>query len=68
MDPIPFNSQFLATTLYTFTQTGTTLNGTLDGPPANFGPAVTGAIHGTAQGGHVSFTVGSTLYEGFHPW
>jgi len=51
-------------TLYIFTQSGTTLTGTLDGPPAAFGPAVTGAIHGTVEGDRVQFKVGTTTYDG----
>ena len=62
--PDPLQLAVSGDTLYTLLQNGTTLTGTLDGPPANFGPAVTGSLQGTVQGGRVSFTVGTTLYEG----
>lgn len=62
--PDPLQLAVSGDTLYAFVQNGTALTGTLDGPPAAFGPAVTGAIQGTVQGGRVQFRVGTTLYEG----
>ena len=62
--PDPLQLAVSGDTLYVFVQHGTALTGTLDGPPAAFGPAVTGAIQGTVDGGHVQFKVGTTTYEG----
>ena len=62
--PDPLQLAVSGDTLYSFVQNGTALTGTLDGPPANFGPAVTGAIQGTVEGQRVSFKVGMTAYEG----
>lgn len=62
--PDPLQLAVWGDTLYVFEQNGTVLTGTLDGPPPAFGPAVTGAIQGTVEGGRVQFKVGATTYEG----
>ncbi len=62
--PDPLQLAVSGDTLYVFVQNGTVLTGTLDGPPAAFGPAVTGAIQGTVEGGKVQFKVGTNTYEG----
>jgi beta-galactosidase len=62
--PDPLQLAVSGDTLYNFVQKGSALTGTLDGPPANFGPATTGSIEGTIEGSHVQFKVGATTYEG----
>jgi len=62
--PDPLQLAVSGDTLYSFVQNGSTLTGSLDGPPAAFGPAVTGAIQGTVEGSRVQFKVGATTYEG----
>ncbi len=62
--PDPLQLAVSGDTLYSFVQQGSALTGTLEGPPANFGPATTGAIDGTIEGSHLHFKVGVTTYEG----
>lgn len=62
--PDPLQLAVSGDTLYTFVQQGNVLTGSIDAPPAMFGPATTGAIRGTVEGGRVHFTSGSTTYDG----
>ena len=62
--PDPLQLAVSGDTLYVFQQSGTVLTGTLDAPPAAFGPATTGTIQGTVEGGRIQFKVGPTIYEG----
>jgi beta-galactosidase len=62
--PDPLQLAVSGDTLFSFVQKGSTLTGALEGPPAAFGPATTGAIQGTVEGSRVQFKVGTTTYEG----